>query len=151
MDIPDSYFSHFRAFGFPPKSPYSATAVPYIFNLVHLTGAYMGDTRSLNAVAMQDAAINQIALVAGFIGDYFISDTDVQTNIGEDARADENKRRTTGQQATKRKSPARLGGYKKRRRDSCRASQVKIQESGRSACPPKGGEHCRVAPQVFLD
>ena len=43
VETGDSYFSHFRAFGFSPKSPYSATAVPYFYNLVHLVGAYMGD------------------------------------------------------------------------------------------------------------
>ena len=45
----DSFFVHFRALGLSPKCPYSATAVPYFYNLVHLTGAYMGDPRSMNA------------------------------------------------------------------------------------------------------
>ena len=104
----DSFFVHFRALGLSPKSPYSATAAPYFYNLVHLTGAYMGDPRSMNAVAMVDASINQIVILVGFLGDYFTGSGDFGLYIGADARAAEIKAKATGQTLIPQRSPARL-------------------------------------------
>ena len=95
-DIKDSYFVHFRALGFSPKSPYSATAAPFFYSLVHLTGAYMGDPRSLNAVAMVDASINQIVILAGFLGNYFTGSGDFGLYVGKEARAAELKAQRKG-------------------------------------------------------
>ena len=108
IEVGDSYFSHFRAFGFSPKSPYSATAVPYLYNLIHLVGAYMGDNRSLNAVAMQDAAINQMAILAGYIGEYFVGSGDYGLFVGQDALADQTKSAITGARPARKRSPALL-------------------------------------------
>ena len=108
VDITDSYFTHCRAFGFTPKSPYSAMAVPHIFNYIHLTGAYMGDARSLNAVAIPDAGINQIAGITGFLGEYFRGGAEVSFLVGKDAAAEEKRDILTGAKLTTQRSPARL-------------------------------------------
>nr|ASM94086.1 putative nucleoprotein [Caledonia dog whelk rhabdo-like virus 2] len=108
VEDPDSYFSHFRALGFSPKSPYSATAAPYFYNLVHLVGSYMGDTRSLNAVAMVDKAIHPIAIVSAYIGNYFMGTGEFGMFVGAEARMDSKKNSRVRPTTAAARSPAQL-------------------------------------------
>lgn len=73
IDCIHSYFTHFRAFSICPKSPYSASANPHANNLIHLIGALAGDARSLNATSQPEAAINDMAILAGYIAEFFLS------------------------------------------------------------------------------
>ena len=57
---------------------------------------------------MQDAAIKQLAGLAGYIGDYFSWSGEFGLYVGEDALADQNLSTRTGQLQTKKRSPARL-------------------------------------------
>ncbi|KAL8610246.1 hypothetical protein ACOMHN_038941 [Nucella lapillus] len=108
VEDPDSYFSHFRALGFSPKSPYSATAAPYFYNLVHLVGSYMGDTRSLNAVAMVDKAIHPIAIVSAYIGNYFMGTGEFGMFVGAEAIMDSKKNSRVRPTTAAARSPAQL-------------------------------------------
>merc|ERR1711963_1354185 len=70
QEIPDSnsYFVHFRALGICSKSAYSAQAVGYMYNLIHFTGSFMGDQRSLNATIIPTCTPNEMSVLGGFIG-----------------------------------------------------------------------------------
>ncbi|KAL8610247.1 hypothetical protein ACOMHN_038942 [Nucella lapillus] len=81
---------------------------PYFYNLVHLVGSYMGDTRSLNAVAMVDKAIHPIAIVSAYIGNYFMGTGEFGMFVGAEARMDSKKNSRVRPTTAAARSPAQL-------------------------------------------
>ncbi|QQP18745.1 putative nucleoprotein [Soybean thrips rhabdo-like virus 1] len=74
MILPNSYFPYFRDLALCPKSPYSSSANPAIYNFTYCLGTFLGRTRAFNARLFSDDGIrnsvNLAAYVAYYVGNW---------------------------------------------------------------------------------